>query len=790
MNPKHIEKITDQNRIAHAPYNFIELPEDIVNAQPLPQYNCYHQYTEHQFDENKIKIDRHTGSIECTLTTKSIFYTRCGLTPENFAKYSEPPKSTTKEEKERWEKEEKAKWEKERKEILAPFFSYLDNLPVIPGSSIRGMLRVLVEIVSFSKIDRVTDKKLFYRSIADRQNYTNHFIEEFELPHPNKPNKMIPCYHAKIHAGFLRTQGSLYIIEECGYGRINFDFNNPSVKSVITNLSHSHLYRNIGSKKVPNWQYQYKTIYVDIDINEKDHFFEEKFNTNGIKRHPDIYLRYRQVTSASWEEVPNFKKAKLVITGDMPHKHLEFVFLEDEILGRYPVDEDIISRFQDDDQVTKWQETAFPKDKPSPDCREQNGYLRDGEPVFFLLNNDRKTVRFLGRAQMFRLPYENSPLDFVPSQLRDTSCTDIAEAIFGYVNGEPPREKTCASRVFITDGIIKEKYKEKAQSCFNKEPQQILLSSPKPTTFQHYLVQPKDTKAYQQNLKHYASIPPTKTETGETIAGETVIRGHKLYWHKPSKIEVPENSDTQTSLIKPIDPDVEFTFKIYFENLSNIELGALLWVIDKAEQPEYCLSLGMGKPLGMGAIKLKIDKLSLDHRHTRYKQLFTNNNQWELGERLNTTTQKQDCINAFETYIFQYIHENEKEQASSFEEVRRIRMLLIMLQCNSLEYSKNPDYMSLDSYRKRRVLPNPLQVMGWEGSRRIDQLPSSPANSGSSIDPPKPKPKPKTKLQEPQGQSSNVEKPIKKDKQPQKPKENSEGGNSAAIARPPKPPKT
>lgn len=46
-----------------------------------------------------------------------------------------------------------------------------------------------------------------------------------------------------------------------------------------------------------------------------------------------------------------------------------------------------------------------------------------------------------------------------------------------------------------------------------------ILASPKPTTFQHYLVQTSDEKP---ELKHYASQPNQ----------DTVIRGHKLYWHK------------------------------------------------------------------------------------------------------------------------------------------------------------------------------------------------------------------------------------------------------------------
>jgi hypothetical protein len=78
MNPKHIHPITKEDRTAKAPYNFVELPEKVVEAQSLPDGGRYHP-------------ERHTGRIECTLTTKSKLYTRCGWSPENFAKYSEPP---------------------------------------------------------------------------------------------------------------------------------------------------------------------------------------------------------------------------------------------------------------------------------------------------------------------------------------------------------------------------------------------------------------------------------------------------------------------------------------------------------------------------------------------------------------------------------------------------------------------------------------------------------------------------------------------------------------------------
>jgi hypothetical protein len=191
------------------------------------------------------------------------------------------------------------------------------------------------------------------------------------------------------------------------------------------------LYQGSGAGKTPSWDYQNKTIYVQVDSQETNYFFKRQVNSKGKQRHPDLYLSFRKVHQASYEATTGLSPGKLVISGDMQHKHLEFVF-SNENLKEYQVNEEVIKRFHDDDQITKWQEDAFPKNRPNQ-SREKDGHLRDGEPVFFLLNEDETAIRFLGRAQMFRLPYDLSPYDLIPDNLRDRSKTDIAEAIFGYV---------------------------------------------------------------------------------------------------------------------------------------------------------------------------------------------------------------------------------------------------------------------------------------------------------------------------------------------------------------------
>ena len=85
--PKHINHVL-KDRKAVAPYNFVELPDKIVEAEPsLPDGDRYHDHKENPSHPNEIK--RYSGRVKCTLTPESQIYIRCGWNPEDYAKYSE-----------------------------------------------------------------------------------------------------------------------------------------------------------------------------------------------------------------------------------------------------------------------------------------------------------------------------------------------------------------------------------------------------------------------------------------------------------------------------------------------------------------------------------------------------------------------------------------------------------------------------------------------------------------------------------------------------------------------------
>lgn len=676
--PKH--KSPDDNHRAIAPYNFAPLPDEIMcavpNAEALPDHDTYAHpgYP-------------HTGYFEVTLTTLTPTYIRGMLTEQEF----------------RWQEEGKyldgedlpkdGNPDFRRLVKNKPDFFMVQEKPVIPGSSLRGMLRQLVEIVTYSKMKWVTDKKLFYRTMDNSvigDSYRQRMME-------------------KVEAGFLHRQGDSYTIQTCRMVRIH------------RNQLSNHLYDGSGPMQTPKWHgqhHQHLPVWVTLTQSEK---FVEQISLQKQSGH-------------EWHE------GRLVITGNIPRKKKEFVFLlPNEGAVEIPISEKLAERFQDDDQITQWQQKSFPANQPHKDSRRRNGALmtKPGayeEPVFFLRENGELT--FFGRAQMFRLPYQKRPLDLIPDDLRDPAVIDFAEAMFGFIRTneemkelkirkiEPKQGSkgyAYASRIFVTDAHYNEERGDPWLSV--NTPDGILeppiLATPKPTAFQHYLTQQNPNN--KRELQHYDS-------------SNTTLRGFKLYWAQGQKTaedlrakspeedsHVPEqakdmfvledgrwrvkSTSTQHTRMKPVADGKTFTFRIHFENLSDVELGALQWVLTKPQ----CHRLGMGKPLGMGVVKLQVD-LYLTPRVRRYTSLLAD---WDSKP----AKSEQDFSSQFENSMA-----GEEKQ---FQEIERVKMLLKMLEWTESDaHTDDKQYITqLDVFRERFVLPNPRDIGTLSGS-------GSPRSSG------------------------------------------------------------
>ncbi|MBO9999823.1 MAG: TIGR03986 family CRISPR-associated RAMP protein [Cyanobacteria bacterium SID2] len=665
MIRKHIPKVP-YNKKASAPYNFIELPDKVVEAQALPNGNLYYPDKK----DKKFEIPRHTGRIECTLTTSSPLYTRCGLTPKQFRDKIEA------------------------KDL--PEFFYIDEetkLPVIPGSSLRGMMRTLVEIASFGKIERVSDnQRLFFRAVGSNPKKESWGKEYKQYVTPKQ-----------VKAGYLQKDNKGWYIQPA-MEKKNLTF--AWVKQTDINLP--------GFKKFDNKNYEPQYIRVSYKrlawkFNKQGKVITKRLFADNVYS-PDKYPQNQGVLVTSG----NMKQGD----EDSPRRNHCLIFeIDKNFDNRLSLDRTSIEHYRN--ALTDFQ-------KQSPFDNEW-GILQENEnrPVFYSPpKNESKVIGFFGHSPNFRIPYSpegdghaTTVVDFLPDDLKDIAIVDLADAIFGFARNEKQPNKvkqSHAGRVFFSDA----KYKSDENGIWYTENKNDIiipqtLASPKPTTFQHYLVQPEETKADKKNLKHYASKP----------VDETVIRGHKLYWHKGSDPDFKhpnpeESSDTQLTEIKPVKKGVTFEFTIYFENLSDVELGALMWVLDIARDDNYRLKLGMGKPLGMGAVKIE-SKLYLSDRTQRYTQLFEGNN-WHTAKTLEN---EPDYPQLFKNYMLEKLRMHGK-----FKDICRIQMLLEMLKWEedpSPKYLEQRRYMEIErdrqprlgndknEYKDRRVLPTPLQVTAF-----------------------------------------------------------------------------
>ncbi|MGH2542518.1 MAG: TIGR03986 family type III CRISPR-associated RAMP protein, partial [Ardenticatenaceae bacterium] len=323
---------------------------------------------------------------------------------------------------------------------------------------------------------------------------------------------------------------------------------------------------------------------------------------------------------------------------------------------------------------------------------------------------------------------------FAPPSIRTGQGPDLADAIFGWVEEKGVREEWVwgpqqparAGRVFFGDAH----FEGASDGVWYASPNQTItpriLGQPKPTTFQHYLVQAHGrghTPDNKSTLAHYGTPTPD----------ETVIRGHKLYWHKGAEPDIkatakelerkPDSSErkreSQLTSITPLRPGVHFRFRIAFENLRDEELGALLWTLALPGEPgkAYYHKLGMGKPLGMGAVKVTPHLYTTD-REARYQHLFA-------GEGWAEAVREAD-IQPFIECFDQFVRDQIGSGTARLADEERIQMLLAMLEwregTNSwrdltryMEIEYGP--RKLNEYKERPVLPDPLAVSGRPSNR-------------------------------------------------------------------------
>jgi len=596
------------------------------------------------------------GYIELNIEAKSPIYIRKSYDEKTIA------------EQERLEKEGNDHSRREFDWQQSGFYKPAGGKYRIPGSSLRGMTRTLYEIATHSKLDAIDDRSLYFRSFADTS-------AEFRSLYANLMMSQQQPYHTLVKAGYLQKRGNSYqIVEAASHHRVE---ERLAINSNVLNRNLYMTYRRNG-KIYPNDNYG--------DYIKKNPFIKVLYQADNVQnhRHAEQTLRYSKVRSIqpANSKAANHSEGYLMLSGWMRNrregKHMHWVISE-PTQQTYQLTAKQIRDYKDDSERNAVNLLRFANERPY------------GCPCFFVVENGE--VRAFGHTGLFRMVYQNSIGDLRPNAHKGNSL-DMTEAVFGCAGGK----RTIRGRVFFEDAVCDEAKELRTPS----HPK--ILSNPKPSSFQHYL---------SQNASKIGSKGRMRTGINNYDSQGARLAGYKFYWHRDhgdwaADAETVDRYKTQHTKIHPLDTGSKFTGKIRFMNLSEAELGALLFVLNLPEG--HCHKIGMAKPHGLGSIKIDL-KLKLINRKDRYNALHASG--------VEENNEAKQYISSFAEFL--------KEQGvSNFDnpwQIPHLRELLAML-----DFAGKPDneltrYMEIqrprthgygtdNEYRNRPILRRPSRYKG------------------------------------------------------------------------------
>lgn len=536
-----------------APYNFVPLNATVVRPH-------WASYVSHDLPFD----DAQSGHLEIELQTHSPLYVRNGV-------LKDAPDT-----------------EKTR-------FNHHNGSYFIPGSSLKGMLRSVLEIMSFGRIsDKIDDVTLAQRDFSNPDIYQK---EKFA--------KEICC-------GWMKKVGDEYQLRDCGRpGRIMHEELSGIATHKQTGIPISAHYQqnlNFNSNEVKSAKSKYE-LFFSTKTNQEFGFkqIDEK-NTPIIKK----YTIDKSSSQKGWIVMTGQPAIVDPNAGKRMAKHSEFVFFTSKNSPK-TIDERVIKNLK----------VAFfdGEKNESLDWTWRKGQLENGEeiPVFFRREGEK--IKDLGLSFLYKMAYNHS-IKELAKQDGDEKAPDLADTIFGYVDGN---REALKGRVQVSHAFAQGTPQE-------AELRNDVLAGPKPTYYPTYI--------RQESTGNRVSNYVTYNNDRARISGwkRYPIRADGMVSHNaPQPINGVENMRV-TSAFVPLQAGTTFQFRINYHNLRRDELGALISAITLHNTPDTYHSLGLAKPLGYGKVSLTILNQSEEERksYLRAYEGFMRSevSNWHMSEQI------------------------------------------------------------------------------------------------------------------------------------------------------------
>lgn len=519
-----------------------------------------------------------------------------------------------------------------------------DGKPLIPASSIRGMLRSAYETITNSRFGRFSTQ------------HQQHLA--FRMPAADSL-KLIP---ARI------ANGQIHLLT--GTSRIGAEGkpDGPMYAAWLPRYNHKG--------EIANWAIRYPDRNLPTHSDEvvcwveKIHHSNPNFffwrvrkmvqgnNHDQLGSQPNASDPRRNTETAHPQEMKRIHGWVCITNANINRKHDERVFFRDvdDVPGPFVVTErhkqmwrELIKNYQDiheDDLVKRKRRNQLPDDylgsTPGETAWSRHIYtaadrkLTESSLCYVRLNADRSDVEALFPVMIARELYGDAPWDLLDASLRPAAVISElspADRVFGWVKADANRGTHERGNRVAVRGLLRVGPVTCLSNCADAldtfEGQGIplaVLAAPKPQQGRFYVAQSPDGRAQQNRLSkkdvgykvgkglrgrkvypHQRNLPngywdhPMEDRTQREQGSPT----HYQEYRRPQKDAQEQRDDQNRSILGWVKPSAEFMFDLHVQNLSAAELGALLWLLELPE--EHFLRFGGGKPLGFGSVRLSIE---------------------------------------------------------------------------------------------------------------------------------------------------------------------------------------
>jgi CRISPR-associated protein (TIGR03986 family) len=434
-------------------------------------------------------------------------------------------------------------------------FKLPDGRYAIPGSSLKGLMRSVVEIAGFGRMSKVDEVRPGLRDISTADSVyatrvRNNVRTGFLRQRADGGQEIVPCLMVRL--GHRDLEGALGVPSPIFAARQN-------VKQ-----KYDHWDKLCQERKRDPLQ-------ITFDLGQPD---AARLFNGSLKGMPVFTGQISDSTKPRG-------------------KQRDFVFYSPKTEQAIPVPPDAWRDF------LRIHGDADGKPDMSWPGHWKAQYRAGREiPVFYL--QDGSLLR-IGLAYMPKLAGDFSTHDMIahadPGHLQAPGAEhgyDLADLLFGAINGENQAD-ALRGRVSFETALAQGNPQAQVQPA-------TILNGPKPSYFPNYITQPAaDPKTWGIKSSQYA----TYIETGASKA--PTLRGFKRYPVRPeaqARVQVLTseqvgNKNVQV-VLHPLPSKTRFDGRIVFHNLKPQELGALLWTLTWGGEAQLRHSLGMGKPFGFG----------------------------------------------------------------------------------------------------------------------------------------------------------------------------------------------